>query len=82
LHSVDLYVDDLSDSNPPYLYLGSVQQGWAIFNGKPGNNYGFYSRARDNVGNLEFAPNPLAYDAQVTVDSYCLFAPMGMLNYK
>jgi hypothetical protein len=80
VESIDLYVDNLSDSNPPYLYLGSVQEGWGIFNGEPGNNYGFYTRARDNVGNLESAPDPLTYDAQVTVDSYCLFAPLDLLN--
>ena len=79
--SVDLYVDDLSDANPPYLWLGSVQSGWAMFTGTPGHSYGFYTRARDNVGNLEPAPDPLSFDAQAAVGGYCLFAPMEMLNY-
>ncbi|MCJ7659401.1 MAG: hypothetical protein MUO67_09650, partial [Anaerolineales bacterium] len=81
VESVDLYVDDLSDANPPYLWLGSARAGWAVFSGTPGHSYGFYTRARDNVGNLETAPNPLNFDAQAAVEDYCLFAPMGMLNY-
>ena len=75
-------MDDLSDANPPYLWQGSVQTGWAMFTGIPGHSYGFYTRARDNVGNLESAPDPLVFDAQAAVVGYCLFAPMEMLNTK
>ena len=82
LHSVDLYVDDLSDSDPLYLWSGGVQESWTMFSGIPGHNYGFYTRARDNVGNLENAPDPFSFDAQATVAGYCLFVPVGMLNHE
>jgi len=82
LHGVDLYVDDLGNSDPPYLWLGGLQSDSVIFSGVPGISYGFYTRARDNVGNLEAVPDPISYDALAAVHQYCLFTPMGLLDYE
>ena len=81
LHSVDLYVDDLTDEDPPYLWRGTVQERSATFMGTPGRTYGFYTRARDNAGNLESAPDPLVYDAQADVMARCLFLPVTAVNH-
>ena len=82
LQGVDLYVDDLGNSDPPYLWLGGLQSDSVIFSGVPGISYGFYTRARDNVGNLEAVPDPISYDALAAVHQYCLFTPMGLLDYE
>jgi len=82
LHSVDLYVDDMSTGAPAALWSSGVQTGWAMFSGVPGISYTFYTRARDNAGNLEAAPQDANYDVLAAVDSYCLFAPMEMLKFK
>lgn len=47
----DLYV---SENDDPYvLFASSLTENVVQFNGQPGSNYRFYTRARDNVLNLE-----------------------------
>jgi hypothetical protein len=80
VHGVDLFVDDLADSNPPYLWSGDVQGSSALFNGTQGSNYGFFTRARDNVGNLESAPESMTFDIQATINAHCLFVPTVLVK--
>ena len=54
LASCDLYV---SDSGAPWrLWLSGATEQSAVFAGQAGHQYYFFSRARDNTGNLEAAP--------------------------
>ncbi|HUU84061.1 MAG TPA: CARDB domain-containing protein [Phycisphaerae bacterium] len=54
LAAYDLYV---SDNGGPYrLWLSGTSDASAVFEGEQTHTYAFYSRARDQVGNLEAAP--------------------------
>jgi hypothetical protein len=74
LGGYEVYVDDLSDSDPAYLWLSNVDRLREWFQGQPGHQYGFYTRARDHAGNLEAAP--ASYDASVTAGMYCSWLPV------
>jgi hypothetical protein len=75
LSGIDVYVDDLGDTNPAVLWLSGVSSKSALFRGAPGHSYGFYTRARDNAGNLEAAP--AQYDATATAGSqFCVWMPL------
>ena len=57
--SFSIYVSDNGGAYQPFL-LDTTQTA-ATFNGTFGHSYAFYSRAMDNVGNIEAAPaNPQA----------------------
>jgi len=54
LHSFDVY---LSINGAPFtLWLDDTTSTSATYNGQPLNSYAFYTRARDNAGNIENAP--------------------------
>jgi len=71
LRGFDVYVDDLGDASPAYLWQTNTTASSATYRGVPGHRYGFYTRARDNVGNLESAPQPFGYDVEVTAGANC-----------
>ncbi len=75
LRSYDVYVDDLGDAAGARLWQGGTAETVATFAGTAGHRYGFYTRARDNVGNVEAAPEPLRYDIEVTAGGNCLRLP-------
>jgi hypothetical protein len=53
IRDYDIYVSD--NGNPYTLWITSSETS-ATFTGEAGHSYFFYSRARDNVGNIEDAP--------------------------
>src|SRR3972149_2258466 len=62
IKNYDIYA---SDNGGPYTLWLTTQDTSATFTGVNGHQYSFYSRARDNVGNIEDAPaNP---DATTTI---------------
>ena len=63
VQSYDLYVSD--NSGPWTQWLTRSTNTSAVFTGQPSHTYGFYSVARDNVGNLE--PAHAAADTVVSV---------------
>jgi len=74
LRSFDVYVDNLEDADPAYLWQANTITQSALFTGVPGQSYGFYTRARDNVGNLESTPQPFGYDVEVTDGPICVYS--------
>jgi len=76
LQSFDVYVDDLGDASPAYLWQAGTTATFAVFQGSPGHRYGFYTRARDNVGNVEAITEPFRYDVEATADMYCVWLPL------
>ena len=56
-------------------WLAHTTQKSATFTGKPGKTYYFYSRAKDNVGNIEQAPSEA--DAIITV----AISPQDMIDF-
>jgi hypothetical protein len=76
LRGFDVYMDDLGDTSPAYLWQVNTTTHFATFTGVPGHSYGFYTRARDNVGNLEATPQPFGYDVEVTAGMYCGYLPL------
>jgi hypothetical protein len=72
LRGYDVYVDDLGDANPAYPWQANTSANSTMFTGVPGKTYRFYTRARDNVGNLEFAPQPSGYDIEVTAGDHII----------
>jgi hypothetical protein len=75
LESFDVYVDDLEDADPAYVWQAGTPATSALFIGLPGHHYGFYSRARDHAGNVEAVPRPFSYDAEATAGWYCTWLP-------
>jgi hypothetical protein len=71
LGGFDVYVDDLDDAALAYLWQAGNTNTSAAFSGSPGHRYGFYTRARDNAGNVEAAPTPFKYDVEVTAGEFC-----------
>jgi hypothetical protein len=63
VQSYDLYVSDNSGARTQWLTRSTNAS--AVFTGQPCHTYGFYSVARDNVGNLE--PAYSVADAVVSV---------------
>lgn len=59
----DIYVQE--DDSAVRLWLQNTPATNAVFQGKAGRRYAFYSRARDGAGNLESAPS--AFDAKTLV---------------
>jgi len=55
LASYDIYVS--TDNDPYELWLEVTTDTTAIFTGERGHTYSFYSKARDNAGNVEAAPS-------------------------
>lgn len=53
IKNYEIYV---SDNGAPYYMWTNASTTSAIFTGHNGHQYSFYSRARDNVGNIEDAP--------------------------
>jgi hypothetical protein len=80
LRIFDVYVDDLGDASPAYLWLANTTATFAVFQGSPGHRYGFYTRARDNVGNVEAIPEPFRYDVEATAGTYCVYLPLILKN--
>jgi hypothetical protein len=76
LGGFDVYVDDLEDQDPAYLWRAGTSDHTALFEGLPGHRYGFYTRARDNVGNIEDAPEPSSYDVEITAGWHCIWLPL------
>jgi len=76
LRSFDVYVDDLNDAQPVYLWQAGTVKASATFSGYPGHTYRFYTRARDNAGNIEAAPDAPSYDTEVTAGMYCVWLPL------
>lgn len=76
LQSFDVYVDDLEDENPAYLWEAGTTDTSAVFRGSSGHRYGFYTRAHDNAGNLEAVPEPFSYDVEVTAGLHCVWLPL------
>jgi hypothetical protein len=52
--SYSIYVSE--DAGPFLLWLSDTPDTTALFRGRPGRVYSFYSRARDEAGNLEQVP--------------------------
>jgi hypothetical protein len=80
LRSFDVYVDNLGDTSPAYLWQANTTTHSAMFTGVPGQRYGFYTRARDNVGNVEAIPEPFRYDVEATAGMYCVYLPLVLKN--
>jgi hypothetical protein len=80
LRGFDVYVDDLGDTSPAYLWQSNTSTISAMFPGVPGHRYGFYTRARDNVGNVEATPQPFRYDVEVTAGMQCVYLPLVLKN--
>ncbi len=72
----DVYVDDLEDAAPAYLWQSGTTNASALFTGLPGHRYGFYTQAHDHAGNIESPPAPLGYDVEVTAGWYCNLLPI------
>jgi hypothetical protein len=53
IKNYDIYV---SDNGGPYNLWITTTETSSVFTGQNGHQYSFYSRARDNVGNIEEAP--------------------------
>ncbi|HEY5974463.1 MAG TPA: cadherin repeat domain-containing protein, partial [Geobacteraceae bacterium] len=65
LATYDIYVSD--NSGPWQVWLSSTAGIGAIFNGQPGHQYAFFSRARDHASNLE--PLPAGLQAATVVSN-------------
>lgn len=76
LRSAEVYADDLEDEDPAYLWHTGTGSGSAVFQGLAGHRYGLYTRAHDNAGNVEPAPDPLSYDVEVTAGLHCSWLPL------
>jgi uncharacterized protein YlaN (UPF0358 family) len=76
LQDFDVYADDLDDESPTYLWKAGTAATSAIFTGFPGHQYGFYSRAHDNVGHIEPVQQPFGYDVEITAGAYCVHLPI------
>jgi hypothetical protein len=76
LRDFTVYVDDLGDTKAAEAWKADITTTSALFQGLPGHTYGFYTRARDHVGNMEAAPEPLVYDVEVTAGPYCIYLPL------
>ncbi len=63
LATYDVYVQ--KNDGPFELWLGGTQETSGVYNGVAGFKYGFYTRATDNVGNVE----PAKGAAEVTVET-------------
>jgi len=55
IHGYDIYVS--TDSNDYVLWIADTNDTSGTFIGEGGRTYSFYSRARDNVGHIEPAPD-------------------------
>jgi parallel beta helix pectate lyase-like protein/caspase domain-containing protein/pre-peptidase/CARDB protein len=73
--SYDIYVSE--DGGPYELWQDAVAETSAVYTGRPGHTYAFYSVAVDNVGHREAAP--AAADAQTTVS---MVADLGPVDYR
>jgi len=74
----------VSDDSGPYSLRRVSEAQQDTFPGQDGHTYGFYSIARDLVGNQEDPPTPLIADATITVSAVAMgfdFAP-GTLNLR
>jgi hypothetical protein len=76
LRSLDVYVDDLEDEDSAYLWQTGTIGVSAVFKGLPGHRYGFYTRAHDNAGNVEAAPELFSYDVEITAGTHCVWLPL------
>jgi hypothetical protein len=65
IRNYDIYV---SDNGGPYTVWLTTTETSANFTGVNGHQYLFYSRARDNVGNIEDAPTQADTITEVMVD--------------
>jgi len=63
IRNYDIYV---SDNSGPYTLWATIPETSAIFTGEYGHQYSFYSRARDNVGNIEDAPTSADATTRIT----------------
>ena len=62
----DIYVCE--DGGPWTRWLSNTVETIGWYTGRSGHSYGFYSVARDHVGNVESAPAALVPDAVTTID--------------
>jgi parallel beta-helix repeat protein len=73
IKNYDVYV---SDNSGTYSLWITTAESSALFTGQSGHQYSFYSRARDNTGNIEDAP----VDADTSTIVEVLTAFMGDIN--
>jgi hypothetical protein len=69
IKNYDIYV---SDNGGAYTLWLTTSETSATFTGQNGHQYSFYSRARDNVGNIEDAPAQADASTSIYVTTYDL----------